>query len=233
MNTPTIYVVDDEASIREGLTILFEAAGYSVRSFASAAEYLDAEHDATSGCQIFDLRMPHMDGLTLLERIHHRPESLPVLLLSAYGDVPTTVRAIKNGAADFLTKPVNGATLLERVRSLIAEHDIRRGRTKERQAFLALFERLTRREFEILCLAINGKANKEISKELNVSHRTVENHRSRIFLKLGVVDLLDFMQKAVSVDVNPSQVCRHPPSEIGNSEFAGTQPHKSELYSSA
>lgn len=201
MKIPTIYIVDDDEEVRFSLRSLFEVVGYWVESFASAEEFLRAERRASIGCVIIDLRMPGMGGLQLQAALANEPNALPVIFLSGYGDVPIAVTAMKNGANDFLSKPVNGKLLLEQVEAVVAESESKFALRQARAAFVIQFERLSEREREILKLAIAGKNNKEIATDLKLSYRTVENHRSRIFLKIGVQNLLELMQKAIALQV--------------------------------
>eukprot|EP00825_Cyclidium_porcatum_P040015 TRINITY_DN4972_c0_g1_i6.p1 TRINITY_DN4972_c0_g1~~TRINITY_DN4972_c0_g1_i6.p1 ORF type:complete len:232 (+),score=16.36 TRINITY_DN4972_c0_g1_i6:275-970(+) len=201
MKIPTIYIVDDDEEVRFSLRSLFEVVGYWVESFASAEEFLRAERRASIGCVIIDLRMPGMGGLQLQAALANEPNALPIIFLSGYGDVPIAVTAMKNGANDFLSKPVNGKLLLEQVEAVVAESESKFALRQARAAFVIQFERLSEREREILKLAIAGKNNKEIATDLKLSYRTVENHRSRIFLKIGVQNLLELMQKAIALQV--------------------------------
>lgn len=204
MSTPIVHLVDDDPDVRDGLTMLLETAGFAVQSYADAVDFLGAGSCAESGCLILDLRMPGMDGIELQETLVRRRVGLPIIFLSAYGDVPTTVRAIQNGAVDFLMKPVNGRVLIEKIRQTVARQETRRRQDAARGEFLGLLGRLSKREKQVLALAIAGKANKKIGQDLNLSHRTVESHRARIFLKGGVGSLLEFMQKAAAAGVQLS-----------------------------
>ncbi len=201
MNAATVFLVDDDASVREAMTMLLETAGYLVASHANAEEFLDAWQPGQRGCLLLDMRMPGMDGVELQQVLQQREIQLPIIFMSAFGDVPTTVKAIKGGAVDFLTKPVNGAILLERVKAAMAACLEAQRLEDARSLVRERLDRLTAREREILALAIAGKPNKEIAQELRISHRTIEAHRSRIFLKTGVHSLLELARIAADVGI--------------------------------
>lgn len=209
MNPATVYLVDDDEIVREAVTLLLETAGYEVKCHACAEDFLADWRPGKTGCLLLDMRMPGMNGMELQEELRRREAHLPIIFLSAFGDVPTTVRAIKGGAVDFLTKPVNGAVLLGRVKAAVAASLEAEREADARRQVQERLERLTRREREILVLAIAGKPNKEIAQELRISHRTIEAHRSRIFIKTGVHSLLELARMVadagVRIDV-PGQI---------------------------
>ncbi len=191
MNSPTIYIVDDDAAVRDSLGLLCETAGLGVESYASAEAFLNAYQPDRPGCLVLDVRMAGMSGPDLHAELTRRGSALPVIYLTGQGDIPMAVRAMKAGATDFLTKPVKGAEFLERVHAAL-EQDCERIDSQETQADdcrrLAL---LTHREREIMALVLEGHANKVIAKQLGISHRTVEIHRSRILAKTGTGNLLE------------------------------------------
>lgn len=177
--------------------MLLETSGIPVRTHAGPRDFLAAL--PASGCLILDQRMPEMSGLDLQAELLRRGIRLPIIFLSAFSDVPTTVAAMKNGAVDFLIKPVNGRELLTRVRNVLAHEAERHARVTARDALRDRLEGLSQREKQVLTLAIAGLANKAISEALEISARTVENHRARIFFKIGVSSLLELMQRAAAV----------------------------------
>ncbi|MGF1545780.1 MAG: response regulator transcription factor [Thiotrichales bacterium] len=184
MNPPTVYLVDDDAAVRDALLLLLETEGIAVRAFANAAALLE-DYDANwTGCLLLDLRMPGMSGIELQAELNRRNSTLRVIFLSAFGDIPTTVQAIKRGAIDFLTKPINSEMLLRRVRDALGEC------MTEAPSPMHL-EFLTTRENEILQHIVVGMTNKEIARALGISHRTVEVHRSHILQKAGCANSLE------------------------------------------
>jgi FixJ family two-component response regulator len=184
MPPPLVYVVDDDAAVRDGMLLLMESAGLRAKGFESAEAFLDEYRQKTPGCLVLDVHMPEIDGLQLQSELARQSSQLPIIFLTGYGDIPTSVRAMKGGAFDFLTKPVNGKVLVQRV-----QHAVELSEAAHRSE--ARLQTLTQREREILKLAVAGKPNKGIARELGISYRTVEVHRSRILLKTGASTLLE------------------------------------------
>ncbi|HXH65268.1 MAG TPA: response regulator [Mariprofundaceae bacterium] len=194
MNTePTVFIIDDDAVVRDVLAHAVEAGGYHVQTFANADAFIAACTAGHRGCIVLDVKMPGMDGPTLQRELLQRGIRLPIIFLSAYGDIPLTVRTIKAGAIDFLTKPVDTDVLLERIRMAL-EINSRFVEAMKR------LENLTEREQEVLTLAVQGKANKEIARLLDISPRTVEVHRSHIMHKTGATSLLELVEIMQEID---------------------------------
>jgi len=183
-STQIVYIVDDDPAMRESMTLMLEVAGFTVRGFASAREFLAYYSDGVSGCLVLDQRMPEMTGLDLQRELRQRDGLLPIIFLSGYGDIPTTVRAVKGGAVDFLEKPVAKETLIARIEQAFATDRQQRALAAEEQAVRKRYADLTRREREVFHLATRGLANKEIARTLDISPRTVENHRARVMEKM-------------------------------------------------
>lgn len=202
MNPPTVFVVDDDPGIRISFTILLEAARLDVRCFASAEAFLDVCSPELAGCILLDVRMAGMSGPELQAELIRRGVCLPIIFMTAYGDLPTGIEAMKRGAVDFLTKPVNGALLLERVQAALELDREQREVVEARQAFQARIQKLTAREREVLALALSGMDNKTISTRLGVSTRTIESHRSRICLRTGVGSLAELAHQAASAGIS-------------------------------
>jgi FixJ family two-component response regulator len=191
-----IFIVDDDAGVRDALTMLLEAAGYAVEAFQSAEDFLGTCIPSTSGCIILDVDMPDMDGPTLQEELVRRGVRLPVIFLSGHGTIPVTVRAIKAGAMDFLTKPVEGSELLVHVQKALEQSSRLRKKIDSSKSASLMLATLTGREREVLMLAIAGHANKEIALRLGISFRTVEIHRAHILKKTGASNLLELARIA-------------------------------------
>jgi FixJ family two-component response regulator len=184
--TPLIRIVDDDRACLEGLARLLRAAGFDVQPFASAGKLLAELEPERPGCVVADLRMPGIDGLALQAALARRDDPLPVVFLSAHGDIPAAVRAMRGGAEDFLTKTAPKEELLAAVRHAL-ERDARERRSRARRSELdRLFATLTTREREVLLEVVRGKPNKQIADRLGIHERTVKLHRTGITRKLGV-----------------------------------------------
>jgi FixJ family two-component response regulator len=185
----TVFIVDDDAAMRESMGMLLETAGLTVETFPSAHAFLERYSANDGGCLVLDQRMPEMTGLELQEEMLQRGYALPIIFLSGYGDVPTTVRAVKGGAVDFLEKPVEKDTLITRITDALAADRAQREAAAEQRMARYMYSKLTNREREVMALATRGLANKEIARELSISPRTVENHRARVMEKMRVENI--------------------------------------------
>ncbi len=191
---PVVFIVDDEPAVRDSLTLMIEQAGISVQSFESAQAFLNAYGSDFFGCIILDVQMPEMSGMQLQEELLQRKILLPIIFLTGHGDIPMSVRAIKTGAVDFLTKPVTREKLLTCVRFAFAEAEKRVDEAAHKQNAVACLKKLTQREREVMSLAVQGRSNKEIAACLDISHRTVEIHKSNIMRKTNSINLLDLVR---------------------------------------
>jgi FixJ family two-component response regulator len=190
MSLPIVYLVDDDAAVRDSVALLLQTAHIGAKVYGTASAFLLDYKPTMEGCILLDMRMPDMSGPELQLELNRRESTLPIVYLSAYGDVPTTVQAIKQGALDVLTKPVNPQTLLDNVQAAFKLHAQRVAEQKavaDARRKLAL---LTHREQEILALIINGESSKMVARKLDISFRTVEVHRTHIMQKMEVDSLL-------------------------------------------
>lgn len=185
----TIYIVDDDPCVKESVSWLVESMGYNVHTFESATEFLDKFDSSKSGCLILDVRMPEMTGLALQEKLNQDNIHIPILFVTAHGDVSMAVQALKAGAMDFLTKPVHPQVLLEAVNLGIAKDRAYRERQDNHQKFMQRADKLSSRELQVTQLIVEGKSTKEIARHLNISPSTVEFHRARIMKKMGASTL--------------------------------------------
>lgn len=202
MTTPAkVFVVDDDAAVRDALSILLSTAlDSAVETFSCAVDLLAACTPDCRGCIILDVHMPDMDGPALQDELLRRGIRLPIIFLSAHGNIPITVRTIKAGAVDFLTKPVNATTLLDRVRAALEQNALLHELAETERAISIRLANLTDRERDVMRLAVAGHSNKEIAKHLGISYRTVEIHRSRVMQKTGAASLLELARIATAVE---------------------------------
>lgn len=183
---PKVFLVDDNAEALNSLRWLLESEGLAVECYQSAKQFLDAYNPKKPGCLVLDVRMPEMDGLELQERMSRQGEHLPIIFVTAHGDVPTSVRAMKGGAVDFLEKPVDDDTLLALVRQALATDLQRHRREMEKQEIQLRIDTLSPREGEVMQLLYDGKANKQVAAQFGISIQTAAKHRTRVLSKMGV-----------------------------------------------
>jgi FixJ family two-component response regulator len=187
--TPVIHVVDDDESFQRAIARLLQTDGFIVRNYSNAGDFLLARFDDTPGCILLDLRLPGPGGLDLQEALAARPDPLPIIFLSAYGDVLASVRAMKAGASDFLTKPVDHVTLLGAIQNALARDEKRRLHQEQLRKWQACLQTLTTREHEVFQGVVAGKMNKEIASDLGAAERTVKAHRSQVMGKMRAASL--------------------------------------------
>ncbi|MDR4520650.1 MAG: response regulator [Nitrosomonas sp.] len=193
----TVYIIDDDAAVRHSLTLMLTQQAMTVESFESAEEFLGHDLSHWKGCIITDLQMPGLDGLQLQEALNKRACMLPIIFLTGYGTIPQSVKAIKAGAVDFLTKPVTREKLMVCIASAFADYESKLKAEDNAQRARDLLTRLTGREREVLTFVVQGLSNKEIAAHLGISHRTVEIHRSNVMQKTGAMHLLELKQIAL------------------------------------
>ena len=181
---PTVFIVDDEGAVRESLRALVGTVGLDAESHASFREFLDAYGPDRSGCLVLDVRMPGMSGIEGLETLKANAITIPVIVITGYGDVPTAVRAMKGGAVEFFEKPFNNQALLDSIQQCIERDAARRREQAERAAIMARLALLTPREREVLDFVVAGEPNRAIARKLEIARRTVEAHRARVMNKM-------------------------------------------------
>lgn len=194
---PVIHIVDDCEAIRDSLTELFTSLSLKTAAYASAHEFLDSCRFDRPGCIILDLRMPGMDGLELQQRLGELRISMPIIFLTAHGDLPVAVLAMKRGAVDFLTKPFEEQVLLDSIKSALAHDAENRARHHRYSEAEYRLSKLTPREREVLKLLLDGKSNKLVAAELGLSYKTIEFHRSRIMAKSRSDSLADLVRMSI------------------------------------
>ncbi len=186
-----VFVVDDDELVRDSTSMLLEANGYAVATFSRAADFLNICAPSIQGCIILDVNMPDMDGPTLQEELMRRGVLLPIIFLTGQGSIPLTVRTIKSGAMDFLTKPVRSAVLLASVKAALEQCSLLQQQARVAQSISARLATLSEREHEVMMLAVAGYTSKEIAQRLDISYRTVEIHRAHIMQKTGTTNMLE------------------------------------------
>lgn len=197
--TATVFVVDDNLGVRTSLRALLESAGLAVEAFASAEEFLAAYHPERPGCLVLDMRLQHSSGLDLQDDLRRRKAMLPIIMLTGHGNVPTSVRALKAGAVDFLQKPAPPKLLLERISAALDSDRQARAVTTEHATVMERLADLTPREHQVMELLVAGKTSKDIADAMKVSVRTVEGHRRMVFSKMHVSSAAQLVGTVLSV----------------------------------
>ncbi len=206
----TVFVVDDDPSVLRALTRLFTAAGFKARAFASPAAFLEQHDSAAPGCLVLDVALPGLDGLQLQQALTASGCARPIVFITGRGDIPTSVRAMKGGAVDFLTKPVRDEDLLTAVRSAIEADRLAREAQVEMDALRQRLATLTPREREVLVHVVAGRLNKQIAADLGTVEKTIKVHRARIMEKMAVRSLADLVRIAERLGIPPA-TARVPP----------------------
>ncbi len=201
IETPLVHVVDDDSEIRRSLELLLQSVAIEVSSYASADEFLGRYPASVDrpGCVLLDVRMPGMSGMALLERLCAEHPALPVIIITGHGDIDMAVRAMKLGAADFITKPLSSQALLDRVQQVLREAAEPSAPDSGSPVAIARWQTLTPREQEVFDLIVTGAANKAIGLELGISIRTVESHRASIMEKMRARTLVDLVHLSVGL----------------------------------
>jgi FixJ family two-component response regulator len=196
---PTVFIVDDDPAVLDSLRLLLRSIRVDAETYGSARDFLADYDPQRAGCLVLDVRMPEMSGLDLQERLKAMGSNLPIIFITAHGDVPTAVKAVKDGAVDFLQKPFRDQELIDKIQRAIEQDAKLRRLVAERSEISERISSLTPREREVMGLVVSGKANKAIAHALGVSQRTVEIHRARVMEKLGAGSLAELVQMVMSV----------------------------------
>jgi FixJ family two-component response regulator len=189
-----VFVIDDDADVRSALTRLIGTAGYVVEAFASARAFLARPPHDGPACIVLDLRMPEVGGLQLQETLERAGLTTPVIFLTGHGDVPSTVKAMKGGAVDYLLKPAEDEQLLDAIARALSRHSVARATAAEREALRARWNRLTPREREVCALVARGLINKQIAAQLGTVEKTIKVHRARVMEKLQVDSVAELVR---------------------------------------
>lgn len=202
---PLVFVVDDDESVREAVQGLVRSAGLRVATFASAQDFLSARRPAGPSCLVLDLHLPDLSGLDLQRRMIEAGFQIPIVFITAHGDVPTSVGAMKAGAVEFLTKPFEARVLLEAVQAAIGRDRAALGQRAEIEALRERYESLTPREREVMKLIVFGMLNKQVAARIGISEATVKVHRGRVMQKMRADSLAGLVKMALDLRIRNTQ----------------------------
>lgn len=202
-SNPTVFVIDDDSSVRKSLTRLLQALGFKVEAFASAELFLERGQFDGVGCIILDIRMPGLDGMALQDQLSQTDYSMPIIFITGHGDIPMSVRAMKKGAVDFLPKPFDDEDLLQAVKRAVEKDVKAKFERREVSEILAQLRGLTPRELEIFRYVISGLLNKQIGFKLGIAEKTIKIHRGRIMEKLRANSVADLVRLAEKAGIKP------------------------------
>jgi RNA polymerase sigma factor (sigma-70 family) len=205
MYGPVVFLVDDDPSVRKSLSRLISSAGYPVESFSSAREFLNRNPSDDSGCLLLDIRMPGINGIELQEELILTKNPMPIIFMSAHASVPISVRAMKGGAVDFLTKPFSADELVSAIKNAVEKLTKKRSEDSQLHEIRDRISNLTPREYEVFLLVVQGFLNKQIGSQLGISEKTVKVHRSRVMDKMkagSLAELVLFAQRSGTMAAN-------------------------------
>ena len=202
--TPIVFVVDDDVSVRESLELLIRCEGWQPETFASAQEFLSRPRALVPSCLVLDVGLPGLNGLDLQKRIAADRIDMPIIFITGYGDVPTTVQAMKAGAVEFLTKPFGDDVLLSAIRNAIERSQTELGHEAEMRALRDCYASLSPREQEVMTLVVSGLLNKQVGSELGISEITVKAHRGQVMRKMKADSLADLVNMAARLRLAPA-----------------------------
>lgn len=198
----TVFVVDDDEGVRDGLSLLLHTVGQSCELYESGQEFLDAYDVEKRGCLVLDIRMPRMTGLDLQKKLLEMGSRLPIIFITGHGDIPMAVEAMRRGALDFIRKPFREHDLLERINEALSIDENAHRKAQDRQELAEKLSALSEREREVFERVADGLMNKVIAGELGISERTVEVHRGQVMKKLGVKTLAQLVRAKIDMELS-------------------------------
>lgn len=191
---PSVFLIDDDPDLLNLVKLYVEAAGVAVQTFSSAEAFLDTFDPSRPGCLLLDIYMPGMSGLELQRKLVEQAIDIPVIIMTSQADVATAVQAMKEGAVDYIEKPLDRALLVDRLHECLVLDASRRDKSRRHQRYNTLLSSLTRREYEVMELLVAGKMNKVIAAKMEISQRTVEDHRAKVMEKLHAKSIADVVR---------------------------------------
>jgi FixJ family two-component response regulator len=200
--TPIVVVVDDDISVRESLELLIQNEGWRPALFESAQEFLERLPNIVPSCLILDVNLPDLSGLDIQQRMSDERSSIPIIFVTGYGDIPTSVRAMKAGAAEFLTKPLDDAVVIQSIREAVLRGQANLKREGAQRQLQERFDSLTRREREVMIRVVKGLMNKQVGFELDISEITVKAHRGKVMEKMQATTFVDLVNMAVRLGIS-------------------------------
>jgi FixJ family two-component response regulator len=202
-SVPTVFIVDDDRGMRQAIQDLVESVGLRAESFATGEEFLNTKHIGRPSCLVLDVRLPQMSGLDFQRRLTDIDMRIPIIFITAHGDIPMSVRALKSGAVEFLTKPFRDQDLLDAIQQALQRDRTAQEQQAEIHDLQGRYHALTRREQEVMALVVSGMLNKQIASEIGASEATVKIHRGQVMHKMQAASVVDLVRMADKLKLSP------------------------------